>query len=348
MQDEQNNPTPALSDVYESLADEIEGWTDGLGIELTYTDPVLEESGQHERAAELRKQTDWAVRTAEALLTGRGKVDLAKDLKQRVEGLCEAADGYEQRLEALEDQRRVHIEGIVARYRKVHGDEDPDAAHLWRLCQGIHRIWTLKIEDHCAETPEEFAEAIDRAWFEEDGTKRRAQADMKRRAGELAEHLRLLAGLETNQPDGTADADEQKQSEQKPPPKQSEDAQAMEEQFGGPEEDPYEPRVVRWYGKRLYLGNEGTQIRELFMLLARKPGVSHDLGEVQRAVDGMTTSRDEQGDVAFRRSMNRIAKALSKLRKHLRENDLDDHVLIVKEGPRDWPSYTLMARFGKS
>ncbi len=46
--------------------------------------------------------------------------------------------------------------------------------------------------------------------------------------------------------------------------------------------------------------------------------------------------------------MNRIAKALSKLRKHLRENGLDDHVVIIKEGPRDEPSYTLISRFGHS
>ena len=46
--------------------------------------------------------------------------------------------------------------------------------------------------------------------------------------------------------------------------------------------------------------------------------------------------------------MNRIRKALSKLRKHLRENNLDDHFVILKEGPSDCPSYTLVSRFGKS
>ena len=121
-----------------------------------------------------------------------------------------------------------------------------------------------------------------------------------------------------------------------------------EEQLGGPEEDPYDHRVVRWVGKRLYLGPKGAQVRELFMLLARKPGVPHALGEVQRAVDGMETYRDEHGEDAFRKSMNRIAKALSKLRSHLRENGLDDHVVILKEGPRDEPSYTLISRFGNS
>jgi hypothetical protein len=45
-----------------------------------------------------------------------------------------------------------------------------------------------------------------------------------------------------------------------------------EEQFGGPQEDLYDKRVVNWFGKRLYLGPEGSQVRELFMLLAKKPG----------------------------------------------------------------------------
>ena len=121
-----------------------------------------------------------------------------------------------------------------------------------------------------------------------------------------------------------------------------------EEQFGGPQDDPFNPRVVRWVGKRLYLGPEGSQVRELFTLLAKKPGVPHSLFEVQLAVEGMTTMRDTHGEDAFRKSMNRIAKALSKLRKHLQENDLDDHVVILKEGPRDEPSYTLISRFGNS
>jgi len=124
------------------------------------------------------------------------------------------------------------------------------------------------------------------------------------------------------------------------------DDDAME--LGRPEIDLYDRRVVNWFGKRLYLGPEGSQIRELFMLLARKPGVPHSLGEVQRAVAGMETYRDEHGEDAFRKSMSRIAKALSKLRRHLRENDLDNHVVILKEGPRDEPSYTLVLRFGNS
>jgi len=105
--------------------------------------------------------------------------------------------------------------------------------------------------------------------------------------------------------------------------------------------------VVNWLGKRLYLGKD-TQVSRLFWLLAKKPGVAHGLGEVQRAVDGMETDREDRGDKEFKQAMNRLAKALATLRKRLRENDLDDHVIILKEGPNDWPSYTMISRFGKS
>lgn len=346
--EEQTKFVPQLDAVIETLADEVEGWAAHLGVAVKYTDAAIGESGRHEWAAGLRKQVEWAVRTAGTLLAARGKADLAEDLKRRVAELCAAAEGYEQRLEALEDQRRVHVEGIVARYRQAFGDEDPEALRLMGLCQGCDRVWTLEIEDQAPETPEQFAEAIDRAWFEEDGAKRRAQAEMQRRAEELVEHVRLLARLEAGQAGGTAAAAEQAQTSQTEPASQREDARADYEQFGGPQEDPFDPRVVRWVGKRLYLGPEGSQVRELFMLLVRKPGVPHSLFEVQLAVDGTTTMRDTHGEDDFRKSMNRIAKALSKLRKHLRENELDDHVVIIKEGPRDEPSYTLISRFGNS
>ena len=194
--EKQTNFVPQLDAVLEALADEIDGWADGLGIELTYTDPVLDERGENEWAARLRKSTDWARRTAVSLLTAQGKTDLLVDVKHRVDEVLAAADAYEQRLEAMEDQRRVHVEGIVARYRKMHGDEDPDAARLAGLCQGIKRVWTFGFDASEMETPDEFAEAIDRAWLEEDGAKRKAQAEMQRHARELAEHLRLLASAE--------------------------------------------------------------------------------------------------------------------------------------------------------
>jgi len=122
---------------------------------------------------------------------------------------------------------------------------------------------------------------------------------------------------------------------------------ADDEQFGGPQEDPYDRRVVNWLGKRLYLGYD-TQISRLFWLLAKKLGVPHNLGEVQRAVDGMETDRDEQGEEAFRKAMQRARKAISKLRDRFREHELDTHVQIIKEGPRDYPSYALILRFGNS
>jgi len=126
--------------------------------------------------------------------------------------------------------------------------------------------------------------------------------------------------------------------------KEAADDDAME--FGLPEVDRHDTRVVNWFGKRLYLGRD-TQVSRLFWLLAKKLGVPHDLGKVQRAVDGMETGRDEQGEEAFQKAMVRVRKAVSKLRSRLREHELDTHVMILKEGPNDWPSYTMIGRFGR-
>ncbi len=347
IEDRAGNFVPKLDAVYEALIDEIKGWADTLGIETEFYNSLIEEGGRHAWADSLRS-CDWAKRTAVSLLTAQGKTNQADDLNRRMEKLFESADAYEQKLDALEDQRKAHVDGIVARYRKAFGDEDPEVTRLWHLCKGIQRIWTFRLDNSLLETPEDFAEAIDHAFFDEDGAKRRALAEMKRLALEMVEHLQLLAGIEAEDAKTTehtasskAASDTERVDESFTP-----DTEPNNEQFGGPEVDPYDNRVVNWLGKRLYLGSEGTQVRELFWLLAQKPGVSHTLGEVQRVVDGMETDRYEQGEDAFQKSTNRIAKALSKLRKHLRENGLDDHVLIVKEGPSDSPSYTLIARFG--
>lgn len=101
--------------------------------------------------------------------------------------------------------------------------------------------------------------------------------------------------------------------------------------FGAPQVDDFDGRVVNWFGKRLYLGHD-TQISRLFWLLARRPGVAHDLGQVQRAVDGMETSRDDADPAAYRKAMYRVRKAISKLRDRLREDGLDTH-----GDPQGWP-----------
>lgn len=218
--------TPTLDAVYADLADSIESWANTLGTETTYTDPVLEESGSHAWAASLRQSCDWALRTAGSLLSARGQSSHAVDLTRRAKALCDAAEGYEQRLDAMVDQCRVRIEGITAQYRQTFGDDDPHAIRLDRLCEGTQRVWTLTLDDHPPETPEQFAEAIDRALFEEEGAKERAKAEMQRRASEVVDHLRLLMGIESGST--------------RPQPSQAanDDAPAADslddEQFGGP------------------------------------------------------------------------------------------------------------------
>ena len=124
------------------------------------------------------------------------------------------------------------------------------------------------------------------------------------------------------------------------------DQEAAQAQFGAPQVDEFDRRVVNWMGKRLYLGHD-TQISRLFWLLAKRPGVAHNLGQVQRAVDGMETSRDDADPEAYQKAMNRVRKAISKLRDHIREHGLETHVVIVKEGPNDWPTYAMVLRYGK-
>ena len=99
-------------------------------------------------------------------------------------------------------------------------------------------------------------------------------------------------------------------------------------------------------GKRLYLGHD-TQISRVFWLLAKHLGRPQHLGAMQRAVDGFETFREDHGEEAFKKAMQRLRKAVSKLRDRLREHELDTHVMILKEGPNDWPSYTMIGRFSK-
>ncbi|MGQ9649528.1 MAG: hypothetical protein ACUVXJ_05430, partial [Phycisphaerae bacterium] len=114
---------------------------------------------------------------------------------------------------------------------------------------------------------------------------------------------------------------------------------------GGPTEDPHDNRVAWWAGKRIYLGND-TEVSRLFWLLAKPVGAAANLAQVQRAIDGMETPRDRRPD-DVRKAAQRLRKVVSKLRAALREAGLDDHVLIVKDGPKTAPQYSMVPRFGK-
>jgi len=119
-----------------------------------------------------------------------------------------------------------------------------------------------------------------------------------------------------------------------------EDADELE--VGLPEVDPFDNRVVHWFGRRLYVGRD-TQISRLFWLLARHLGRPNDLAEVQRTVLGHAA---EPEDKDFKRVMARLRTVVSKLRKQLREHGLDTHVMILHEGASELPAYTMVRRFG--
>ena len=105
-------------------------------------------------------------------------------------------------------------------------------------------------------------------------------------------------------------------------------------------------RSIAWcVGKRIYLG-EDTQISRLFWLLASPLGRACSLGEVQRAVDDMETTRgmDESGE-AYKKAGQRVRKAISKLRARLIEAEANDHLIINRGGSQKYPEYTMVLRF---
>jgi len=344
---------PDFSAVFQELSESLRGWAKALGIEADYYDGRIEEGGSNAWGDQLQKATEGAMKTAVSLLTARGQVDVTADLQRRFEGLYERGQAYQQRLEALEDQRRVHVEGLAAQYRRKF-DDDPGETRLWALCKGPQRAWTLRVGgENPLETPEQFAEAIDKAFWEEEGGKLRAQAETKRAALDLAEHVELLAAAAeagpARQVGGIAMATGEAAAAAKPgmPADASSNAEARDDdEFGGPQTDPQDERVVYWLGKRLYLGKD-TQIARLFWLLAKPVGRPHDLGEVQRAVDRMETHADvESSKKQIRKAQQRLRTVISKLRKRMREAKLDDHFVIMKEDSGDWPSYSMIRRFG--
>jgi hypothetical protein len=111
--------------------------------------------------------------------------------------------------------------------------------------------------------------------------------------------------------------------------------------------DEHDPKIAWCLGKRIYLGHD-TQVSRLFWLLAKPVGRARSLAEVQRAVDGMETTRDMDatGD-EFQRASQRVRKAIAKLRQALRENRADTHLLIVRGGDARTPEYTMVLRFGE-
>jgi hypothetical protein len=134
-------------------------------------------------------------------------------------------------------------------------------------------------------------------------------------------------------------------------PIQAGDAAPERQQTTPPEDvgirrDEHGPRLAWCMGKRIYLGKD-SQIGRLFWLLASPVGRARTLAEVQRAIDGFETERDEDAsDAGFKQAGQRVRKAFSRLRQALREAEVDDHLLIVRGGSSAWPEYTMVLRFG--
>ncbi|MBN2584565.1 MAG: hypothetical protein JXL80_15995 [Planctomycetes bacterium] len=192
------NKKPQLSaanlvDLYGDLSGLIRQWADSLGPEAEYDDQRHEERGSNDWGGALRRSTEDSLKTTLSLLTAVGRADLAKDLRQRFDELYALGHGYQERLEALEDQRRVHVDALSARYRDQFGEGSAAYAELWATCRGPERIWTYWGDRNPLETVEQYAEAIDKAFWGEQGGKLKARAQVRQAATDLAEHLDVLA-----------------------------------------------------------------------------------------------------------------------------------------------------------
>lgn len=110
--------------------------------------------------------------------------------------------------------------------------------------------------------------------------------------------------------------------------------------------DDNDPCIAWCMGKRIYLGDD-TQVSRLFWLFASPVGRARTLAEVQRVVDLQESSRaigTEEAEI--RKSLQRVRKAISKLRAALLEASVDDHLLVMRSGSSADPEYTMLARFG--
>jgi hypothetical protein len=108
-----------------------------------------------------------------------------------------------------------------------------------------------------------------------------------------------------------------------------------------PEPDPYDPRAVNWFGKRLYLGAKDSQVARLFWVLAKRLGHACPWDEIRRSVfDESAASPTRE----VKQVKQHVRTIVSKLKDRLEEHGLADHVLITCETPRQLPSYTMIVR----
>jgi len=185
---------PDVAVLLEQLAEELAGWADHLGIEAHYYDSRIEEGGSNDWGRALRDSIERKLlNPVVSALVARGRANLASDLQSRFDTLFTDAQSYQDRLEALEDQRRVHVEGLTARYRQAF-PEDEHATRLWALCRGPERTFTLWGEDgNPLDTPKQYAQAIDQAMRDEKWGKQKARSEIQRRARDVVEHLKIIA-----------------------------------------------------------------------------------------------------------------------------------------------------------
>jgi len=107
-----------------------------------------------------------------------------------------------------------------------------------------------------------------------------------------------------------------------------------------PQCEPFEPGVVYWFRKRLYLGKD-TQLRRLFDMLAHSPGMWVPSTTIQSRVFG--TSYIEPSDASDTGDLlnQRLRKLVSRLKERFDEDHLSDSANIFADKRRGASGYVL-------
>lgn len=119
---------------------------------------------------------------------------------------------------------------------------------------------------------------------------------------------------------------------------------------GLPQEDLYDPRVVWWFSKRVYLGGkpkarylagrtppEKTRLSKLFDVLAYPPDRWHSVSEIHERVFGKGLSGVSKAE--RERGVQRVRRLASKLKRALGQYGADEHVILVATSCNRRPGY---------
>ena len=119
---------------------------------------------------------------------------------------------------------------------------------------------------------------------------------------------------------------------------------------GLPQEDEYNPGVVWWFSKRIWLGHKPkarylagrtppkkTRLWKLFDVLAYSPDRWHSVSKIHERVFGK--GLDGMSRAERKRTVLRVRRLVSKLKRRMGQYGADEHAIIVAKSYNRRPSY---------